>query len=183
MAGNDRLAIINTDGSFANSAVNSYIAAVAQAAVLAGGGGGGGAPLTSYLTQVAALSDYPTTFTPATHTHVIDNISDAGVTGKLALAAASAAGLRTVAGLGSVDNTADTAKPVSTAQQTALDAKRNLSQRHTIPIFYVSGAWEHTSLASAQAAGFQTTDQAIFTGNPGGTPPSWMRDNDLWTMG
>lgn len=30
-------------------------------------------------------------------------------------------------GLGSVDNTADTAKPVSTAQQTALDAKLNLS--------------------------------------------------------
>jgi hypothetical protein len=30
-------------------------------------------------------------------------------------------------GLGSVDNTADTAKPVSTVQQTALDLKANLA--------------------------------------------------------
>lgn len=30
-------------------------------------------------------------------------------------------------GLGSVDNTADTAKPVSTAQQTALNLKANLA--------------------------------------------------------
>ena len=33
----------------------------------------------------------------------------------------------TMVGLGSVDNTADTAKPVSTAQQTALDLKANLA--------------------------------------------------------
>jgi len=40
---------------------------------------------------------------------------------------ASAATSRTNLGLGSVDNTADTAKPVSTAQQTALDLKANLA--------------------------------------------------------
>ena len=34
---------------------------------------------------------------------------------------------KTMVGLGSVDNTADTAKPVSTAQQTALNLKANLS--------------------------------------------------------
>lgn len=34
---------------------------------------------------------------------------------------------KTMVGLGSVDNTADTAKPVSTAQQTALDLKANLA--------------------------------------------------------
>jgi hypothetical protein len=34
---------------------------------------------------------------------------------------------KTMVGLGSVDNTADTAKPVSTAQQTALDLKANLT--------------------------------------------------------
>jgi hypothetical protein len=34
---------------------------------------------------------------------------------------------KTMVGLGSVDNTADTAKPVSTAQQTALDLKSNLA--------------------------------------------------------
>jgi hypothetical protein len=37
------------------------------------------------------------------------------------------AAMRTTLGLGSVDNTADTAKPVSTAQQTALDLKANLA--------------------------------------------------------
>lgn len=34
-------------------------------------------------------------------------------------------------GLGSVDNTADTAKPVSSAQQTALDGKSNVGHTHT----------------------------------------------------
>jgi hypothetical protein len=34
---------------------------------------------------------------------------------------------KTMVGLGSVDNTADTAKPVSTVQQTALDLKANLA--------------------------------------------------------
>lgn len=39
---------------------------------------------------------------------------------------ASASAQRTTLGLGSVDNTSDAAKPVSTATQTALDAKQNL---------------------------------------------------------
>jgi hypothetical protein len=38
---------------------------------------------------------------------------------------------KSMVGLGSVDNTADTAKPVSTAQQTALNAKANLSSDNT----------------------------------------------------
>lgn len=42
-------------------------------------------------------------------------------------AASTASGARSNLGLGSVDNTADTAKPVSTAQQTALDLKANLA--------------------------------------------------------
>ncbi len=43
------------------------------------------------------------------------------------LAAADAAAQRSVFGLGSVDNTADTAKPVSTTQQAALDLKAPLA--------------------------------------------------------
>lgn len=42
-------------------------------------------------------------------------------------AAATSAVTKSSLGLGSVDNTADTAKPVSTAQQTALDLKANLA--------------------------------------------------------
>jgi hypothetical protein len=41
--------------------------------------------------------------------------------------AANQAAMRTAIGLGSVNNTADTAKPVSTATQTALDLKANLA--------------------------------------------------------
>lgn len=37
---------------------------------------------------------------------------------------------RTTVGLGVVDNTADADKPVSTAQQTALDLKANLGSAH-----------------------------------------------------
>lgn len=43
------------------------------------------------------------------------------------LAAVDAAAQRTAIGLGSVDNTSDAGKPVSTAQQTALDLKANLA--------------------------------------------------------
>jgi hypothetical protein len=49
--------------------------------------------------------------------------SVAGKTGAVSLAKADV-------GLGNVDNTADTAKPVSTAQQTALDGKANTSHTH-----------------------------------------------------
>lgn len=43
------------------------------------------------------------------------------------LAAANNAAIRTAIGLGSVTNTSDAGKPVSTAQQTALDLKANLA--------------------------------------------------------
>jgi len=49
--------------------------------------------------------------------------SVAGKTGAVAL-------VKGDVGLGSVDNTADTAKPVSTAQQAALDAKQNLAAKN-----------------------------------------------------
>lgn len=47
--------------------------------------------------------------------------------GRAFLALADAAAGRTALGLGNVDNTADASKPVSTAQQTALDLKANLA--------------------------------------------------------
>ena len=56
----------------------------------------------------------------------------------------------TMVGLGSVDNTADTAKPVSTAQQTALDLKANLA----------SPALTGTPTAPTAAANTNTTQVA-----------------------
>lgn len=66
-------------------------------------------PLDDDLSNVAALST--TTF------------------GRSVLVAANAAALATLAGLDQVTNTSDANKPVSTAQQTALDLKINLTQK------------------------------------------------------
>ena len=72
----------------------------------------------------------PSTFTPSTHTHSESDIT--GLTGELAAKApldsptftGTVSGIsKSAVGLGNVDNTADSAKPVSSAQQTALDAK------------------------------------------------------------
>lgn len=88
---------------------------------------------------------------PASHTHTAANISDSTTVGRSVITAADAAAARTAigagtsnlaigttastamagnktftkadVGLGSVDNTSDANKPVSTAQQTALNAK------------------------------------------------------------
>ena len=57
----------------------------------------------------------------------MDGITDATVVGKAVVRAVDAAAARTAVGLGNVDNTADSAKPVSTAQQTALNAKAPLA--------------------------------------------------------
>lgn len=64
--------------------------------------------------------------------------------------ATTATDARTNLGLGNVDNTADSAKPVSTAQQTALDLKANL----------VSPTFTGTPTAPTAAVGTNTTQVA-----------------------
>lgn len=56
-------------------------------------------------------------------------------------------------GLGDVDNTADTAKPVSTAQQTALDLKANLNS----PTFTGTPTLPTGTIATTQTAGDSST--------------------------
>ena len=65
---------------------------------------------------------------------------------------------KTMVGLGSVDNTADTAKPVSTAQQTALDLKANIAS----PTF----TGTVTIPAGASISGFAPLASPTFTGTP-----------------
>jgi hypothetical protein len=75
-------------------------------------------------------------------------------------------------GLGNVDNTADSAKPVSTAQQTALDEKSSTSHNHTgvyeptkgVDDNFVTDA-EKTKLANL--SGTNTGDQTTISGNAG----------------
>jgi hypothetical protein len=66
----------------------------------------------------------------------------------------------TMVGLGSVDNTADTAKPVSIAQQNALDLKANVAS----PTF----TGTVTIPAGASISGFATLADPTFTGNVSG---------------
>jgi microcystin-dependent protein len=69
-------------------------------------------------------SDYDTAWaTPVTSSDLALKANLAGPTFTGTVSGVS----KTMVGLGSVDNTADTAKPVSTAQQTALDLKANLA--------------------------------------------------------
>ena len=63
-----------------------------------------------------------------------------------------AAAQRTTLGLGSVDNTADSAKPVSTAQQAALDLKANAAN----PVFTGTVTIPDGALAIADTSGLQT---------------------------
>ena len=63
---------------------------------------------------------------------------------------------KTMVGLGSVDNTADTAKPVSTAQQTALDLKANLAS----PTFTGTPTLPTGTIATTQTAADSTTKVA-----------------------
>ena len=64
----------------------------------------------------------------------------------------------TMVGLGSVDNTSDTAKPVSTAQQTAIDLKANLAS----PTF----TGTVTIPAGASISGFAPLASPALTGTP-----------------
>lgn len=62
-------------------------------------------------------------------------------------------------GLGNVDNTADLDKPVSTAQQTALDGKANTSHSHAASDLQQSGATDGQVLAWSTTAGeWEPTD-------------------------
>lgn len=88
---------------------------------------GGGTELTSYVTQVETLADYPSTFPP----------DKSGLT-------------KGDVGLGNVDNTPDADKPVSTATQTALDGKAGSSDPTLHFLGYGSTPPDPTGLPDGQ---------------------------------
>lgn len=76
------------------------------------------------------------------------NVSSASAHGLVLLSSASPAATKATLALGSVDNTTDVGKPVSTAQQAALDTKLNVSS---------ASAHGLVLLSSASAAATKTT--------------------------
>lgn len=102
----------------------------------------------------AGITGKPATFAPSAHTHPQSEVTNltADLAAKAPLASPAFTGTPTGitkahVGLGNVDNTSDAAKPVSTAQQTALNLKANLA----------SPAFTGTPTAPTQAAGNDTT--------------------------
>ena len=81
-------------------------------------------------------------------------------------------------GLGSVDNTADTAKPVSTAQQTALNLKVDKTTTITTTYPLLGGA----SLANNLTLdiGLFNTTQAGAVPPPGSLTGAYLKDNGTW---
>lgn len=99
----------------------------------------------------------------------------ATATGSSLITAADAAAAKTTLALNNVNNTSDASKPVSTAQQTALDAKLNTSQ---------TTAYSRTILDDADAAaarttlGATTTGAALFTASTAATARATLATND-----
>lgn len=76
---------------------------------------------------------------------------------------------KTMVGLGSVDNTADTAKPVSTAQQTALDLKANLASPALTGTPTAPTAAASTNTTQVATTAFVRTEVANLVGTAGST--------------
>lgn len=87
----------------------------------------GGTATTAVAGNDARLTDART---PLAHTHSASQISDASVAGRALLTAADVAAQKTALALSNVDNTSDVNKPISTAQQTALNGKSNTGHTH-----------------------------------------------------
>jgi hypothetical protein len=103
------------------------ISSVTAGTGLTGGGSSGSVTLNLASTAVTAGS-YGAAGTVATFTVDAQGRLTAAGNSAIAITASQVTDLtKSSVGLGSVDNTADTAKPVSTAQQTALDLKANLA--------------------------------------------------------
>lgn len=136
-----------------------------------------------YVPAWSEITSKPSTFAPSAHTHATSEITnlDTALAAKAPLASPAFTGTVTgitkaMVGLGSVDNTADSAKPVSSAQQTALDGKSDTGHTHAyssltgIPSTFAPSSHSHVT---ADVTGLDTAlgDKAplaspTFTGTP-----------------
>lgn len=127
------------------------------------GAANGAAPL-------GADSLVPSEFLPAVAVAsvVSTDITDSTAVGRSVITSADAAAARTAVGLGNVDNTSDSAKPVSSATQTALDAKVDDSEKGVANGVATLGADGLVPPAQLPAASGGTSYELRGTGMPNG---------------
>jgi hypothetical protein len=87
------------------------------------------------------------------------DLTDAGTTGKTLLQATTTAGARSTLSLDQVNNTSDVNKPVSTAQQAALDAKVSIATASNSTVYGKDGSGVQIGLGFAQSAQVGTLAQ------------------------
>jgi hypothetical protein len=133
------------------------------------------------------LSGTPTAWVKlanAVHTHVMTDISDSTVAGRGILGASSNANIKTILGLDNVNNTLDSAKPVSTAQAAAIALRAPIVTGFTgaaIYTTYPSGI-SVSEVVDTEAPGFGT----VLTNQIGGNRSSQTfvsKDGIVWTRG
>ena len=89
------------------------------------------------------------------------------------------AAMRTTLGLGSVDNTADTAKPISTAQQAGLDLKADKTITIT-PVAPLTGGGSLAANRTLSVVTFDTDDAGVVPASGGGTT-NFLRADGTWS--
>ena len=140
----------STTGVFSLTNDAADITSVTAGTGLSGGGTTGALTLNLASTAVSA-GNYGSSSSVGTFTVDAQGRLTAAANSAIAITASQVTDLtKSSVGLGNVDNTADTAKPVSTAQQTALDLKANLA----------SPALTGTPTAPTAAADTSTTQVA-----------------------
>jgi hypothetical protein len=142
--GPDRLAIINQDGSFQNPLVELHIRTVAEEvmAEYEPPDPGGSVPLTSYVTQVASLPDYPTSFPPATHSHSLLQISDASTQGRNMMSQSTYGDMKALLSLGNVKDVEQV--PLSSGRIHLYATALNTFPPRVVPAGHTRGVtWHH----------------------------------------
>jgi hypothetical protein len=87
---------------------------------------------------------------------------------KVPLSAIAALATKTTVGLANVDNTADAAKPVSTAQQTAINAAQTNAMAASAPVSHIgSGGAAHANATSSLAGFMSGADKVKLDGITG----------------
>jgi hypothetical protein len=122
------------------------------------------------------------------HQHPATDITDSTSAGRALLLASTANAQRTLLSIDNVNNTSDANKPVSTAQQTALDGKSNVGHQHTAAditnfnaavnaaiqsvarTFYVQGIGSDTNDGSSLSKAVATIERAIQLATASGSP-------------